>query len=101
MAPGAAVCASQSLTVLSQLPEAICWPLGENTTLITEEVWPLNVCVFSQVAVSYKLIVPSPRPTASVFPSGEYAHECTLETSSRNGHSPKSTSTICALLKSA
>jgi hypothetical protein len=42
------VAESQSRTVLSPDPDAICFPSGENTTSIKKSEWPLRILPFFQ-----------------------------------------------------
>ena len=64
---------SQSLTVVSALPEASTFPSGENATELTQFVCPLRVRSSRPVVTSQSLIVASALPEASTFPSGEKA----------------------------
>ena len=68
------VCASHILIVLSDDPETMYFPSGENATEVTQSVWPLNGSETSfPVCASHILIVLSCDPETVYFPSGENA----------------------------
>ena len=69
--------ASQSLIVLSPLPDAMRAPSGENATDITASEWPSKVRSRRPLAASQSLIVLSSLPDAMRAPSGENATEFT------------------------
>ena len=68
---------SQSLMVLSALPEASTVPSGEKVTELTKLVCPLRVRISRPLATSQSLMVLSELPEASTVPSGEKATEAT------------------------
>ena len=59
--------------VLSSDPEAKYSPSGENTTLHTEEEWPVRVLMCSPLDTLYIPTVPSEDPEAKYSPFGEKA----------------------------
>lgn len=67
------VAASQILIVLSDEPEARCFPSGENTTVLTQSECPPSVSCRAPVATSQILAVLSIEAETSCFPSGENA----------------------------
>jgi hypothetical protein len=57
--------------LLSEEPEAKIFPSGLNATLFTKLLWPLRgEPIFSPVAASHRMTVPSSLLLAKVFPSG-------------------------------
>ena len=66
------VLASHKRTMPSLPPLAIVVPLGLNATLLTELVCPPISANSTPVCASY-IQIPTPPPTASRLPSGEYA----------------------------
>ena len=68
---------SQSLIVLSQLPEANVLPSGLNATEVTRIECPASVNMHLPVAASQSLTVLSSLPEARCFPSGLNATEVT------------------------
>jgi len=51
-------------------PEAKVLPSFVKATEKTECLWPFRVTVFLPLAISHKLMVPSPLAAASILPSG-------------------------------
>ncbi len=67
----------QSLTALSELPEAKYFPSGENAMELTNELWPCSVVTSFCDSTLQSLTVLSPLPEAKYLPSGENATERT------------------------
>ena len=65
--------ASQSLTVLSDDPDATTLPSGEKATDQTAFEWPLSVCSAVPVTASQSLTVSLYDPDATTLLSGEKA----------------------------
>src|SRR5260370_1406967 len=64
--------------VLSQEPETMCWPSGENATEFTGAECPLNgPDTVSPVIAFHTQIVPLFKPETMHWPSGETAMELT------------------------
>ena len=63
------VLASQTMTEVSEEPEARRLPSGDQETATTEVSWPSRSCSSFPVAGSKIRTVESPRPTASRCPS--------------------------------
>ena len=57
--------------VLSEDPDAKYSPLGENTTLVTEDEWPLRVLIRYPLDTLHTPIVLSEDPDAKYSPFGE------------------------------
>jgi hypothetical protein len=67
------VAASQSLRVLSKLPETMVSPSGEKAASQTLSPCPVRVLISRPVAASQSLRVLSQLPETMVLPSGEKA----------------------------
>ena len=65
-----AVATSQSVTLVSEEPDASVVPSGLKLTLHTAPVSPVRVCSFRPVAACHTITVSSREPEASMSPSG-------------------------------
>src|SRR5271154_6384774 len=72
------VLASQILTVRSHEADASRLESGENTTEMTELLWPSSICVHLPVSASPILTVRYPEADASRLESGEKTTDLTL-----------------------
>jgi hypothetical protein len=69
----------QSLTVLSQLPEAKYLPSGENATELTSKLWPCSVVIYFFDSTLHSLTVLAWLLEAKYLPSGENTKDQTSE----------------------